>query len=86
MATRREEKQAQEDEGHCVTNGESEGNSDQNGVRANRKRKDQLEEKDEEEQEQERGNDKKPRVIWTRELHNKFLAAVDHVGFKSNVS
>ncbi|KAF2541310.1 hypothetical protein F2Q68_00029077 [Brassica cretica] len=68
-----------------VTNGESEGNSDQNGVRANRKRKDQLEEKDEEEQEQERGNDKKPRVIWTRELHNKFLAAVDHVGIKNAV-
>uniref|UniRef100_A0A0D3A2Q8 Two-component response regulator n=1 Tax=Brassica oleracea var. oleracea TaxID=109376 RepID=A0A0D3A2Q8_BRAOL len=68
-----------------VTNGESEGNSDQNGVRANRKRKDQLEEKDEEEQEQERGNDKKPRVIWTRELHNKFLAAVDHVGIMNAV-
>ncbi|KAG2245273.1 hypothetical protein Bca52824_092873 [Brassica carinata] len=71
-----------------VTNGESEGNSDQNGVRANRKRKDQSEEEDEdeeEEEEQERGNEKKPRVIWTRELHNKFLAAVDHVGVKNAV-
>nr|VDD48304.1 unnamed protein product [Brassica oleracea] len=69
-----------------VTNGESEGNSDQNGVRANRKRKDPLEEEDEEEEEQqERGNEKKPRVIWTREMHNKFLAAVDHVGIKNAV-
>ncbi|KAJ4873909.1 Two-component response regulator ARR10 [Raphanus sativus] len=68
-----------------TTNCVSEGNSDQNGVRANRKRKDQLEEEDEEQEEQERGNEKKPRVIWTRELHNKFLAAVDHVGVKNAV-
>ncbi|CAH8360736.1 unnamed protein product [Eruca vesicaria subsp. sativa] len=65
-----------------VTNSES----DQNGVKANRKRKDQYEEV-EGEDEEERGNEnddptaqKKPRVLWTRELHNKFLAAVDHLG------
>lgn len=75
-----------------VTNVESTDNSDQNGVKANRKRKDQFEEVVEEEDE-ERGNEnddptaqKKPRVLWTRELHNKFLAAVDHLGVESNVS
>lgn len=69
--------------------GESDGNFDQKGVKANRKRKDQFEE----EEEEERGNEnddptaqKKPRVLWTRELHNKFLAAVDHLGVKGNVS
>uniref|UniRef100_A0A1J3DAK9 Two-component response regulator n=1 Tax=Noccaea caerulescens TaxID=107243 RepID=A0A1J3DAK9_NOCCA len=68
--------------------GESDGNFDQNGVKANRKRKDQFEE----EEEEERGNEnddptaqKKPRVLWTRELHNKFLAAVDHLGVKEAV-
>ncbi|ESQ53989.1 hypothetical protein EUTSA_v10024866mg [Eutrema salsugineum] len=72
-----------------LSNGESEGNSDQNGVKANRKRKDQFEE---EEEDEERGieNDdptaqKKPRVLWTRELHNKFLAAVDHLGVEKAV-
>ncbi|CAH8328373.1 unnamed protein product [Eruca vesicaria subsp. sativa] len=63
-----------------VTNGDhSLGNSDH---KANRKRKDDDQS---EEEEQERGNEKKPRVIWTRELHNKFLAAVDHVGVKNAV-
>ncbi|CAN6880699.1 hypothetical protein Bca4012_080763 [Brassica carinata] len=63
----------------------SQGNSDQNGVKANRKRKDQFEEVEEEDEERGNENDdptaqKKPRVLWTRELHNKFLAAVDHLG------
>ncbi|CAA7041551.1 unnamed protein product [Microthlaspi erraticum] len=69
--------------------GEYGGDSDHNGVRANRKRKDQFEEEAEEE---ERGNEnddptapKKPRVVWTRELHNKFLVAVDHLGVKEAV-
>lgn len=61
------------------------GNSD----KANRKRKEQYEE----EEEEERGNEnvdptaqKKPRFVWTPELHNKFLAAVNHLGVESNVS
>ncbi|EOA16400.1 hypothetical protein CARUB_v10004554mg [Capsella rubella] len=60
------------------------GNSD----RANRKRKEQYEE----EEEEERGNEnddptaqKKARVIWTHELHNKFLSAVDHLGVEKAV-
>nr|1IRZ_A Chain A, ARR10-B [Arabidopsis thaliana] len=28
---------------------------------------------------------KKPRVLWTHELHNKFLAAVDHLGVERAV-
>ncbi|KAL0739310.1 hypothetical protein Bca4012_015520 [Brassica carinata] len=68
-----------------VTNCESTDNSDQNGVKANRKRKDQFEEVEEDDEERGNENDdptaqKKPRVLWTRELHNKFLAAVDHLG------
>ncbi|KAF8058148.1 hypothetical protein N665_1250s0011 [Sinapis alba] len=68
-----------------TTNGESEGNSDQNGVKTNRKRKDQFEEVEEDDEERGNENDdptaqKKARVLWTRELHNKFLAAVDHLG------
>ncbi|KAJ0262909.1 Two-component response regulator ARR10 [Hirschfeldia incana] len=61
------------------------GESTDNGVKANRKRKDQFEEVEEEDEERGNENDdptaqKKPRVLWTRELHNKFLAAVDHLG------
>ncbi|KAL1210392.1 Two-component response regulator ARR10 [Cardamine amara subsp. amara] len=60
----------------------------ENEGKANRKRKDQFEE----EEEEERGNEnddptaqKKPRVLWTRELHNKFLVAVDHLGVEKAV-
>lgn len=68
-----------------INDDHSQGNSDQNGVKANRKRKDQFEEVEEEDEERGNENDdptaqKKPRVLWTRELHNKFLAAVDHLG------
>lgn len=65
-------------------------NGGDNDGKANRKRKDQYYE---EEEEDERGNEnddptaqKKPRIMWTRELHNKFLVAVDHLGVESNVS
>ncbi|XP_010432800.2 PREDICTED: two-component response regulator ARR10-like [Camelina sativa] len=67
-----------------VSNGT--GNSDK--ANNNRKRKEQYEE----EEEEERGNEnddptaqKKPRVLWTHELHNKFLAAVDHLGVEKAV-
>ncbi|KFK35034.1 hypothetical protein AALP_AA5G225400 [Arabis alpina] len=72
-----------------VSNGESSEYSDQNGVKANRKRKDQYEE---EEEEEERGNEnddptaqKKPRVVWTPELHKKFIGAVDLLGLEHAV-
>lgn len=63
------------------------GNADQNGKNS-RKRKDQNE--DEEEEGDENGNDsedpssqKKPRVVWSVELHRKFVAAVNQLGLES---
>lgn len=60
------------------------GNADQ---KTTKKRKDQDEEEDED---RENGNDsedpatqKKPRVVWTVELHRKFVAAVNQLGIDS---
>lgn len=65
------------------------GNADQNGKNS-RKRKDQNE--DEEEEGDENGNDsedpssqKKPRVVWSVELHRKFVAAVNQLGLEKAV-
>jgi len=62
------------------------GNSDQN-VKSSRKRKD---ESDYDNDEQENGHDneesschKKARVVWTVDLHQKFVNAVDQLGFDS---
>ncbi|ESQ46568.1 hypothetical protein EUTSA_v10000098mg [Eutrema salsugineum] len=58
-------------------------NSDQNNGRANRKRKDQYNEDEEEERDDndDSSAQKKPRVVWTVELHKKFVAAVNQLGF-----
>ncbi|CAL0327181.1 unnamed protein product [Lupinus luteus] len=63
-------------------------NSDQNG-KLNKKRKDQD---DDEDEEQENDNDnedpsaqKKPRVVWSVELHRKFVAAVNQLGIEKAV-
>ncbi|XP_051150269.1 two-component response regulator ARR12-like isoform X2 [Andrographis paniculata] len=60
-------------------------NSDQNG-KFNRKRKEEEDENDE------NGNDgedpatqKKPRVVWSIELHRKFVAAVNQLGIEKAV-
>ncbi|KAL5772855.1 hypothetical protein ACOSP7_012460 [Xanthoceras sorbifolium] len=65
-------------------------NSDQSG-KFSRKRKDQDEDEDEEEAEED-GNEnddstaqKKPRVVWSVELHKKFVAAVNQLGFEKAV-
>ncbi|KAL5573064.1 hypothetical protein UlMin_022661 [Ulmus minor] len=65
------------------------GNSDQNG-KLNKKRKDQDE--DDEDDQDENGNDnddpstqKKPRVVWSVELHRKFVAAVNQLGIDKAV-
>ncbi|XP_026432048.1 two-component response regulator ARR12-like isoform X1 [Papaver somniferum] len=68
--------------GHSVS-----GNDDQNKL--NRKRKDQNEE-DDDECEDENDNDdpssqKKPRVVWSVELHRKFVAAVNQLGIDKAV-
>ena len=62
------------------------GNSDHN-EKLTKKRKDQDEDEDEE-QENDHDNDdpsaqKKPRVVWSVELHRKFVAAVNQLGIDS---
>ncbi|KAF8080203.1 hypothetical protein N665_0965s0004 [Sinapis alba] len=59
-------------------------NSDQNNGRANRKRKDQYNEDEDEERDDndDPSSQKKPRVVWTVELHKKFVAAVNQLGFE----
>uniref|UniRef100_A0A5B6ZJF2 Two-component response regulator n=1 Tax=Davidia involucrata TaxID=16924 RepID=A0A5B6ZJF2_DAVIN len=69
--------------------GQGPGDSDQNG-KLNRKRKDQIEEEDEENDEDGQNNDdpstqKKPRVVWSVELHRKFVAAVHQLGIDKAV-
>lgn len=66
----------------------STSNSDQMG-KASRKRKDQ-EEDDEDGDEDENDNEdstsqKKPRVVWSVELHQKFVTAVNQLGFESKL-
>ncbi|KAA8525564.1 hypothetical protein F0562_007419 [Nyssa sinensis] len=65
------------------------GDCDQNG-KLNRKRKDQIEEEDDEDDENGHNNDdpstqKKPRVVWSVELHRKFVAAVHQLGIDKAV-
>lgn len=60
---------------------------DQNG-KINRKRKDQIDDEDEERDENGHNNEdpsaqKKPRVVWSVELHRKFVAAVNQLGIDS---
>ncbi|XP_047313695.1 two-component response regulator ORR22-like [Impatiens glandulifera] len=58
---------------------------DQN-VKQNRKRKDQEGEDDDESNNNDDGsNQKKPRVVWTVELHRKFVSAVNHMGIDKAV-
>ncbi|KAI4316387.1 hypothetical protein L6164_024371 [Bauhinia variegata] len=64
------------------------GNSDQNG-KLTKKRKDQDEEEDEENEDGPENDDpstqKKPRVVWSVELHRKFVAAVNQLGIDKAV-
>ncbi|OAY31803.1 two-component response regulator ARR12 isoform X2 [Manihot esculenta] len=67
----------------------SSSSADQNG-KVNRKRKDQDEEDEEEGEEnlhdnEEPGTQKKPRVVWSVELHRKFVAAVNQLGLDKAV-
>ncbi|KAF3446216.1 hypothetical protein FNV43_RR11395 [Rhamnella rubrinervis] len=76
--------------GSCEGGPESAGTgiSDQNG-KLSKKRKDQND--DEDEENDENGNDedpssqKKPRVVWSVELHRKFVAAVNQLGIDKAV-
>ncbi|KAK8520288.1 hypothetical protein V6N13_031253 [Hibiscus sabdariffa] len=65
------------------------GNAD-NSVKVNKKRKDQNEDEDEDRDEDGHDNDdsstqKKPRVVWSVELHRKFVAAVNQLGIDKAV-
>jgi len=65
------------------------GDSDQNG-KMNRKRKDQKEDEDEDhaingDNSDEASTQKKPRVVWTVDLHRKFVSAVNQLGFEKAV-
>lgn len=66
------------------------GNSDESEKLINRKRKDQNEEEEEESEEDGHENEdpstqKKPRVVWSVELHQKFVAAVNQLGIEKAV-
>ncbi|XP_017227759.2 two-component response regulator ARR12 [Daucus carota subsp. sativus] len=79
----------------CVDSGDSRegfqgiGEPEPNG-KNNRKRKDQNEDDDEERDENGQNDDdpsmqKKPRVVWSVELHRKFVAAVNQLGLDKAV-
>ncbi|CAM8889340.1 hypothetical protein QQ045_024319 [Rhodiola kirilowii] len=69
-------------------NGSNEGGQGGNGnadQKSSKKRKDQVDDEDEDHDENGLENDdpsaqKKPRVVWSIELHRKFVAAVNHLG------
>lgn len=68
----------------------SSGSADQT-EKVNRKRKEQNEEEEEDGEDNEHENDepgtqKKPRVVWSVELHRKFVAAVNQLGLDSEFS
>ncbi|XP_057522876.1 two-component response regulator ORR24-like [Amaranthus tricolor] len=70
-------------------NGNRGANSDQN-AKLSRKRKDQNMDDDEDQDENEHENEdpssqKKPRVVWSVELHRKFVAAVNQLGLDKAV-
>lgn len=59
------------------------GNIDQNG-RVSRKRKDEDDDSEDDGNDSEDpGTQKKPRVVWSIELHRKFVAAVNQLGIES---
>ncbi|KAL3622412.1 Two-component response regulator Orr22 [Castilleja foliolosa] len=61
------------------------GNTDHN-AKFNRKRKDEDDESEDNENESEdNGTQKKPRVVWSIELHRKFVGAVNQLGIEKAV-
>ncbi|GFY93560.1 response regulator 12 [Actinidia rufa] len=74
--------------GKSLKESEPTGNEDKNG-KVNRKRKDEEEEEEEDEENGEENEDlatqKKPRVVWSIELHGKFVAAVNQLGIEKAV-
>ncbi|XP_062023791.1 two-component response regulator ARR12-like [Rosa rugosa] len=78
-----------QDKSHIGNCGGGMANSDQN-VKLNKKRKDQNEDEDDNRDEDGYDNDdpstqKKPRVVWSVDLHRKFVAAVNKLGIDKAV-
>lgn len=69
------------------SSGEGNGSqADRNG-KCNRKRKDEEDfSEDNENENDDPATSKKPRVVWSIELHRKFVAAVNQLGLESNSS
>lgn len=69
------------------SSGEGNGpQADRNG-KCNRKRKDEEDfSEDNENENEDPAASKKPRVVWSIELHRKFVAAVNQLGIESNSS
>ncbi|KAL6549617.1 hypothetical protein OROHE_008348 [Orobanche hederae] len=59
-------------------------NVDQNG-KTSRKRKDEEDESEDGNESEDTGTQKKPRVVWSIELHRKFVAAVNQLGIEKAV-
>lgn len=65
-------------------------------AKSNKKRKDQDQDQDEDEEDDESDDEgrenedhastKKPRIVWSVELHQKFVDAVQHLGYDSELS
>ncbi|KAG8367565.1 hypothetical protein BUALT_Bualt16G0085100 [Buddleja alternifolia] len=60
------------------------GNTDQN-AKFHRKRKDEEDESEDNGNESDSSTQKKPRVVWSIELHRKFVAAVNQLGIEKAV-
>ncbi|KZV27414.1 hypothetical protein F511_02523 [Dorcoceras hygrometricum] len=65
-------------EGHGTT---SRNDADQNG-KINKKRRDDDDENEDGHESEDPATQKKPRVIWSIELHRKFVSAVNHLGIE----
>lgn len=76
--------------GEGVKGASATGSSDQNG-KVHKKRKDQNRDEEEESEDDEHDTEdslsqKKPRVVWSGDLHRKFVAAVNQLGVESESS
>lgn len=67
-------------------NGEGDGSTSRNDVdqngKINKKRKDDDDENEDGHESEDPTTQKKPRVIWSIELHRKFVSAVNHLGIE----
>ncbi|CAN0888173.1 Two-component response regulator ARR12 [Linum grandiflorum] len=84
------DRNSSENKDNSKLNSQSGGEATSEQQKLNKRRKDQ--EEDEDENSDDNGNDyddpstqKKPRVVWSAELHRKFVSAVNHLGIDKAV-